>query len=243
MKLPSIPFSSAPTPSPDTGTAFVVATRTSDTWPGWRLAPSSSQTAPATARKPLRGPWPSPPGNRKACLALACTVGHACQVTAPYRISELRCGTNLGRKGRERERGNIAPGGGLGALADALANDPALRFRAVCLGLQKGAGNWRGGGHRRVAGAKPDGAMVQIVDQGDQHARPAAQTVLVEDDRDVALAQDIETDGQVRWVVGDCGGVMHGRLCRRLTAAEYLKFIAVPTLPQLENAVARVCGA
>ena len=85
--------------------------------------------------------------------------------------------------------------------------------------------------------------MVQVVDQGDQHARPAAQTVLVEDDRDVALAQDIETDGQVRWVVGDCGGVMHGRLCRRLPAAEYLKFIAVPTLPQLENAVARVCGA
>ena len=137
MKRPSIPFSSAPTPSPDTGTAFVVATRTSDTCPGWRLARSSSQTAPAAARKPLRGPWPSPPGNRKACLALACTVGHACQMTAPYRISELRCGTNLGRKGRERERGNIAPGGGLGALADALANDPALRFRAVCLGLKK----------------------------------------------------------------------------------------------------------
>ena len=147
MKRPSIPFSSAPTPSPDTGTAFVVATRTSDTCPGWQLAPSSSQTAPAAARKPLRGPWPSPPGNRKACLALACTVGHACQMTAPYRISELQGGTNLGRKWRERERGNIAPGGGLGALADALANDPALRFRAVCLGLQKGAGSWRGGGH------------------------------------------------------------------------------------------------
>ena len=46
--------------------------------------------------------------------------------------------------------------------------------------------------------------MVQVVDQGDQHARPAAQTVQVKDDRDVALAQDIETDGQVRWVVGDC---------------------------------------
>ena len=48
--------------------------------------------------------------------------------------------------------------------------------------------------------------MVEVVDQGDEFARPAAQTV--EDDKDAALAQVIETGGQVRSVRGGAGSTV-----------------------------------
>ena len=59
-----------------------------------------------------------------------------------------------------------------------------------------------------MEGAKADAAVVQFVDQGDELAHPAAQAVEVQDDRDVALTQVLETSNQVRSVGGSAGGTV-----------------------------------
>ena len=98
--------------------------------------------------------------------------------------------------------------GGLHTFAHALAVDVTLHLREGGLDLWEGPSRRRSGVHGRVEGAERDAAVVEFVDDGDEFAGVSAEAIVIEDDEDLALAQGIETGGEVRALSRDAGGVI-----------------------------------
>ena len=86
----------------------------------------------------------------------------------------------------------------LHALENALAKEVALPLREGGLDLQKRPARRDGGVHRRVERAKPDAALVELVNEGEEFAGAPPDTVEVEHDADVTLAQVVKAGAEVR---------------------------------------------
>ena len=54
----------------------------------------------------------------------------------------------------------------------------------------------------------PDASLVELVDEGDELARPADETVESEDDEDIALVQVVKAGGKVRAIGGGARSVV-----------------------------------
>ena len=98
--------------------------------------------------------------------------------------------------------------GGLHALEHALAHEVALHLREGGLDLKKRPARRRGGVHGRVERAEPDAALIEFVNEGDELAGAPPQTVEVEYDQDVALAQVVKAGAEVRALGRSARGVV-----------------------------------
>ena len=98
--------------------------------------------------------------------------------------------------------------GGLHALEHALAKEIALHLRERRLDLEKRPARRRRGVHGRVERAETDAALVELVDESDELAGAPPESVEVEDDEDVALAEIIKARGKVRAVGCGARGVI-----------------------------------
>ena len=88
------------------------------------------------------------------------------------------------------------------------ADDVSLHLGERGLDLHEGPARRRGGVHGRVEGAESDTALVELVDEGDELAGAAPDTVEVEDDEDIALARAIQARRQVGTIGRGAAGVI-----------------------------------
>ena len=119
-----------------------------------------------------------------------------------------------------------------------MAYGVALHLGERGLDLEEGASRRRGGVHGRVERPEADAAGFEVVDERDQLRSAPSETVEVEDDQDVALAQVVEAGGEFRPVGVRAGAVL---LEDALAAcSEESVELAVQDLPRLDGGNAGV---